>query len=243
MPIQCEEFRQWRLQKIREFKPHVVVNLGDWHDANYASRWDNEDDWDAVAEFDLLAQDARETREALGPKGRIVWLHGNHDDNPQQPGRIPKKVRSAVEFAKMQKLAGLIDDWEIVPYRHDSYFRLGQITFQHGCQTNINAERDQALAYGVPYGLYVCAHTHRPKKLTGIELPGAGPIFGMQFCNVGCGADWTRMHYVTRLNKQRWGRAILVGDYNPRMRTAWHHNRQWDAELLIHSMASPRAAV
>jgi hypothetical protein len=242
VPIHCEEFRQWRLEKIREHKPDVIINLGDWHDANYASRWDNEDDWDALAEFDALRQDAIDTQ-AAAPNAQIVWLHGNHCSNGMQPGRIPKKVRGAVEFAKNEKLRDVTQNWKIVPYGHHEFYRLGQITFQHGCQTNVNAERDQALGYGVPFGLHVSAHTHRPKRIAPIELPGRVPCFGMQYCNVGCGADWSRMHYMDRANKQLWGRAVLVGTVNAKQRRAWFGSRQWDGELLIHSMASSRAAI
>lgn len=242
LPIQSEEFRQWRLDKIREVKPDVVINLGDWIDADGASRWENENDWTLQQEYDALGADAKDIRDAA-PLARLIWVQGNHDANLEQPGRVDKRLRAACNWRKNTSSAFIANDWKIIPYRHEALYRLGQVTFQHGAQTNVNAERDHSLAYGVPFGLHVSAHTHRPKRITPIELPGRVPVFGMQYCNVGCGADWDQMRYMDRLNKLLWGRAVLVGECNATQRRAWFGSQQWSAELLVHSMASPRAAV
>lgn len=240
LPLHHEGFRQWRLEQISKHKPDVVVNLGDWHDSDYASRWaDLNDDhnWDSEAEFALLAKDAGETRKAAGD-AKIVWVLGNHDANPAMPGRVPKKVRASVEARKWDVIGPHVSDWKIVKYAHDSFYRIGQVTFQHGCQTNVNAERDQALLYGVPYGLHISGHTHRPQPVTRIVLPGKVPIFGMHYANVGTGADWDKMRYIQRSNHALWGRGLIVGECNSAR--SWFGSKQWSAELIIHSMASDR---
>lgn len=236
-PVHSEEFRQWRLAKIREIRPDVVVNMGDWLDADAASRWPNEHDWTLQQEYDLAAKDARETREAAGPDARLVWLLGNHDANLEAPNRIPKKLRELCSWRQHLEMHEALKDWTIIPYTHRSYWRLGQVTFQHGAQTNVNAERDQAILYGVPRGLYVMGHTHRPIPVSRVILPGKVPVFGLHYCNVGCGADWDRMEYISRSNIALWGRGLLVGDCNTSQRRNNWATRQWDAELLIHSMA------
>lgn len=218
------------------------MNLGDWHDSDYASRWDNENHWTALSEFEALRDDALDLRKAA-PRARFVWVHGNHDDNPLQPGRVPEKVRGAVEECKRRILEPAIQGWIQVPYAHTSYYRLGQVTFQHGAQTNVYAERDQAIAYGVPFGLHVSAHTHRPKRITPVEAFG-GPIFGLQYCNVGCGADWDQMRYIARSKHHLWGRAMLFGECDASLDpNLLYATKMWDAELKIHSMASPYAAM
>ncbi len=108
LPLHHEGFRQWRLDKIAEYRPDVVVNLGDWHDSDYASRWGDQNDdhdWDSETEFALLAQDAKDIREAASPDARIVFLLGNHDDNGRCPGRVPKKVRASVEEPRLVCIA------------------------------------------------------------------------------------------------------------------------------------------
>jgi hypothetical protein len=239
-PIQHKGFQGFRNDVLRAMDPDWVVNLGDWHDAAFASRWENEEDWDSEDEFRELANDARQINESA-PNARRILLEGNHDDNVSQPGRLPKSVRKSLLARRDSVLGEHIGDWATVPYGHDKFYRIGQITFQHGCQTNLNAERDQTLLYGVPYGLHVSAHTHRPIPPTMIVLPGKVPVYGAHFCNVGTGADWERMRYIQRSNHALWGRGVLIFEVNCKQRRSAFATRQWNADLLIHSMANERA--
>lgn len=239
-PIQHKGYQDFRDDVLRAVDPDWVVNLGDWHDAAFASRWENEEDWDSEDEFRCLADDARRINEAA-PRARRVLLEGNHDDNVSQPGRLPKAVRNSILARRDSILAAHTADWHTVPYGHDKYFRIGQITFQHGCQTNLNAERDQCLLYGVPYGLHVSAHTHRPIPPTLIVMPGKVPVYGAHFVNVGTGADWDKMRYIQRSNHALWGRGVLIFEVNDRQRRSAFASKQWNADLLIHSMANERA--
>ena len=236
LPVHSEQFRQWRLEKIREFKPDVVVNLGDWLDADAASRWPNEHEWTLKDEYRLLAQDANDIREAAGPDAKLVWLLGNHDDNLRAPNRIPKKLREVCSWEQDLDVHEAIRSWRVVPYGHRQHFRIGQLTFLHGAQTNINSDRDQALLYGVQHGLTVSAHTHRPVDITRVVLPGKIPL-EYYFANVGCGADWDKMEYVQRTNIATWGRAILLAEVNDKQRRSSFASKQWTAELIVHSRA------
>jgi hypothetical protein len=150
-------------------------------------------------------------------------------------------LRELVQHYREIKLKPQLKGWKIIPYGHDKKFQLGQITFQHGCQTNVNAGRDQAMLYGVPYGLHVSAHTHRPVPPELIMLPGQVPCFGMHHANVGTGADWEKMNYIQRSKHATWGRAVLIFEVNCKQRRSMFASKQWRADLLIHSMANERA--
>lgn len=133
------------------------------------------------------------------------------------------------------RLAGALTDWRVLPYHARSRYRLGPVTFQHGTDTSVNGDRNQAILYGIPYGLWVGAHSHRPQSVTRIVLPGRVPVFGTHFANVGCGADWDKMDYISRSNISLWGRGILMGECN----AGKDHfsGKEWDAKLILHSEA------
>jgi predicted phosphodiesterase len=236
-PLADEDTTKWRLSEIKQFKPDVVVNLGDWMDADAASRWPNEHQWTLADEYRAVASDAIAVRSAA-PSAKLVWLHGNHDDNLTSPNRIPIKLRDVCSWKNDKGLAQVLKGWTIIPYTHRSYYRIGQVTFQHGAQTNVNADRDQSLLYGVENGLWVGGHTHRPQQITRVVLPGKIPL-NRYFCNVGCGMDWEKMEYVRRSNIATWGHGIVKLLVNPR-RSAFA-SVQWegvDSGIKIHKMVS-----
>lgn len=238
LPIHSEQFRQWRLEQIREYNPDYVVNLGDWIECKFGSRWPSDHKFDARREFHALKADAEDIRNAAS-KAKLVWVHGNHCDNWNQPGRLPEDLRTLVGEYQELLLPEVMSDWIHVPYGHDQFYRIGQVTFQHGCQTNVNAERDQSLLFGVPYGLHVSAHTHRPVDITAVKV-NQHHIFGMYYCNVGTGADWNQMHYMDRLNKENWGRAIVKIEANDQPGKHYYAKRNWEAEFIRHSVKSER---
>jgi hypothetical protein len=238
-PIQHKGFQCFRNDVLRAMDPDWVVNLGDAHEATYASRWPTDQTFDARQEFAVLADDFDQVNQAAS-RAKKVWLWGNHDDNAQQPGRIPEKLVGAIMEYREHILAPVLKGWKQVPYAHDEWYRIGQIVFQHGCQTNVYAERDQAMAYGVPYGLHVSAHTHRPVQPTPVEISRI-PIFGMHYTNVGTGADWSQMNYIKRSKHMTWGRGVLIFETNAKQRRSAFASKQWACDLLIHSMANERA--
>ena len=237
LPVHCESYRQWRLDQIREHKPDYVICLGDQIDADGASRWENENDWTLQTEYTWLAKDFREIEEAA-PGAKLVWVQGNHDANLEEPGRISPKLRAASNWRYNIETHWIADRWKIVPYGARERFRLGPITFLHGAQIGINADRNNALLYGTEWGLTIGVHTHKLNQIQRVVLPGAIPL-NRWFVNCGTGADWDQMKYVNRLNIATWGRGMVIGDCaGADQRRAAYMSRQWDAALLVHSQVA-----
>lgn len=130
-----------------------------------------------------------------------------------------------------------LQDWRITEkYTHDTYLRLGPITFQHGCSTTVNCEKDASYDFGTPYGLYVCGHTHRPIPVTRArERKKKLPFW---YANPGTGANWDRMHYMDRMDKGLWGRgAVLIHTPGISQRRTAYASKVWTAEMREHSWA------
>lgn len=240
-PITDKGYFNWLIGQIEEFKPHIVVNLGDWYEGKWAKRWAKTEDetWSVLAEHKAVAEQANAINAVS--KATKVWLYGNHDDNSfnVHPDRTASDIVPAVHWQENKDVSKALEKWTVVrKYGHDVYKRFGPVTFQHGCETSKAGLTRQALYYGTPYGLYVCGHTHRPEERQ-IEVVDC-PI-PYWYANPGCGADWDRMHYITRQNKQRWGRGCLLIEAKgvDQSRSAFA-SKQWDCELKIHSLADER---
>lgn len=241
-PVSDAENTEWRNRQIAEFQPDVVVHMGDWMDADAASRWPNEHEWTLQDEYDAVAADAR-TINRLVPDAKKVWIMGNHDDNLESPNRIPKKLRDVCSWRNYSPLLYELSSWKIIPYGHRlkyednkwlGGYRIGQVTFQHGAEAGSSADMDQAVLYGVENGLWVGSHTHRPLPVQQAIMRNKIPL-RYWFCNVGCGADWDKMEYVRRSNIARWGHGLLKLHVNP-ARSAFS-SRQWEGEVVIRKMA------
>jgi predicted MPP superfamily phosphohydrolase len=239
--VTSEEWFNWLIKQIEDFKPQFMVNLGDNYEGKIAKRWAKWEDekWTHLDEHKAAARLAREINERV--EGEKVWLYGNHDDNVfgTQPDRIPADMRDALHWRNNVETAQAFQDWKVYEtYTHRTYHRIGQVTFQHGCATNQTAEKDAAYLYGVPHGLYVCGHTHRPVPVTRaqerkVRLP-------YWYANAGCGVDYSRLHYMDRLSTGLWGRgclAIEISESSVSNSKAFYGSSQWSAELRIESWA------
>jgi predicted phosphodiesterase len=240
-PITSETYFNWLMRLLEEVKPDAFINLGDWYEGKAAKRWPSwsDENWDIEKEHLEVAKQANEINSRVS--GLKVFMWGNHDDNQfgDVPDRIHKDVKSAVHYRNNVNVAPALKDWKVIEeYKHETTFRLGQLTFQHGAAANNSAEKDCAYLYGVPYGLYVCGHTHRPLEVTRaqerkVRLP-------YWYANPGCGANFDRMHYMDRLSKALWGRGAIVGevsDSSVSNSKAFYGSPQWSAELRIESWA------
>jgi predicted MPP superfamily phosphohydrolase len=234
LPVHDEATRQWRLDQIERFQPDYIINLGDWLDADAATRWPNEHEWTLADEYRLLAKDAREIS-LRAPQAQKVWLLGNHDDNLRAPNRIPKKLREVCSWEQNPDVQAALDGWKTIPYSERHYFRLGHVTFRHGCSAAVNCDRNGAMLHGVVNGLTVGAHTHRPVQPTQVILPGKLPL-PYWYANVGCGADWNKMEYVTRSNIALWGHAVGLIQVNLKPRSS-AVGCQWECEIKVRKMA------
>lgn len=242
-PITHSGYFEWLLGQIEEFKPDVIVNLGDWYEGLASKKFDSYDDEDWTTEDEHVAVGLQaEAINAVAPMARRVWLWGNHDDNlfGKQPGRIPAGLRSLIKYSRDIEAWKGLKEWDIrAKYSHREKFRLGPITFQHGCAISRSAEKDGAYLYGVPFGLYIQGHTHRPVAVS--QARERNVLLPYWFANPGTGMDYDRANYMARNSMALWGRGVIVGETaGATQRRSAFASKNWEAELRIHSLADER---
>lgn len=232
-PLEDKEAIDWLIGEIGERKPNVIVHLGDGHEADSASRWPSEYSWTLAEEFkshdDLLGR-----IRGAHPGARRVFLPGNHDANIQAIGRIDKKLRDLCDYRDREpELKHWEQPAEYIYDRYKGVFRLGQVTFAHGYESGVGADEIQSITLGVPYGLYVGGHTHKPLPVTQAKRTSAIPL-PFWFANAGTMRDIWDVPYMERKRRHQWGQATVIGEVaitkSPRM------TRQWNAETVVYRM-------
>lgn len=242
-PLQDEEAIGFLLSQIEDHKPDFVVNLGDIFEAQAASRWPKEYTWALKYEFEVAnnyLNKVRMTAEAVNPDVECVWLPGNHDDNIQSLNRIASDLRGLCN--PMDHVAELRNKFWKVPtrYVHDrelGCYRLGQVTFAHGFEHSVNSDESQAIKLGIPYGLFVSGHTHRPVVVTRARKTQKVPL-PYWYANPGCMRTMCP-EYVQRMDHSQWGQAVVIGECE-----TWRYADSfiptkplWDAETRVFRMA------
>jgi predicted phosphodiesterase len=238
VPLHCRKAHKTLVSRLQDLKPKYFILLGDGMDGAPASVHKHEHEWDALTEFEQFAKYLRSLREAAGNDTEFVWLHGNHDANyyAPHPDRIARSVRKLVHWdvahTSLREEARL---WKQVPYSHRQVFRLGPVTFQHGCEHGVNATRDQCQLYTPEYGLYVGGHTHRPEVVTPAMMTPRIPL-NKHKCNAGCQLDFSRVDYMERKSMAAWGHAMAYGEANADKKRIRFGSVQWDANVEIWEM-------
>lgn len=245
-PITDEKYWLWLINQIDEFRPDFLIHLGDALEATGASRWEVKENQDPciLNEFVVFSEQVKNLN-LIAPKAKKIFLYGNHDSNLLHEERVPKGMRKLVQHYWSEIQDGVMKDWVFpcAKYGHRQYFRLGQITFQHGgntgkARTNSHLYK-QAIAYGVPNGLHVSAHTHAPIEVEQMQwLDQPSPYW---IANVGTGMDWEKAGYMERASQELWGGALVRGTVSRNSvdkREGWFAKPQWSAETVIFSKAS-----
>ncbi len=241
-PITHKPFFNWLIEQIEEFKPHVIINLGDWYEGLAGSRHarDPRQKWSLFDEHRSVLEQAQAIR-AASPESLKVWLYGNHDDNlfGIHADRLPDDIREVANWRNNDGLAKELADWHVIEnYGHRKNWNLGQVTFAHGCALTEKAPQDAAYQYAAPYGLYISGHTHRPQPVTQCkERKGYLPYW---YANPGTGIDFDRCYYMERMSMAEWGRGVVVGEVHAdglRAGRKLMAKPNWSAETRIHSFA------
>jgi predicted phosphodiesterase len=235
-PLEDRAAVDWMIGRIEDEKPDVIVHLGDGHEADSASKWPAENDWEIRDEWESHNGFLERVRKAY-PKARRVFLPGNHDDNFAQIGRIDNRVRNALHYRDHEPA---LAHWEQpAPYvycRRKGVFRIGQVTFAHGYECGANSDEMQSILLGVPFGLFVSGHTHRPTPLVGRARRSANVPLPYWFANAGCLRD-LKPAYMQRKRSHLWGQGVVIGEAmplkSPRM------SRQWEARVEIFRTSDP----
>jgi len=231
-PCQDDEAIDFLYNQISRRKPDVIVHLGDGHEANSASRWPNEYDWSLSYEFELHNKFLRKIRN-ISKKSRRIFLPGNHEDNLQAINRIDPKVRDLCDYKKHEEE---LNYWEIpIEYIYCAkrgVWRLGQVTFGHGYESHQSADEFHSILLGVPFGLYVGGHTHKPIEPTQAHRTKSVPL-PYWYANAGCLREM-KPNWMKRRRTHQWGQAVVVGTTalvkSPRM------SKMWSAKTIIHKM-------
>lgn len=232
-PLEDRDAVEWMLDQIAVRQPDYVLHLGDGHEADAASRFPSEYDWTLADEFHSHNAFLREVREAYEPAQRI-FIEGNHDANLQAWNRINKKLRGLCNPYDHEP--ELRNHWvKGCDYEYSSrgVFRLGQITFGHGYSSATHADEQMSVELGIPYGLWVGGHTHRPlavtqaKKTARINLP-------YWYSNAGC-LRILKPNFASRMRTSQWGHAIVVGEFKEPETPVFA--REWAAETIVYRMS------
>lgn len=228
-PLEDPEAIRWLHRQIEDVKPDYVVHLGDLLEADGASRFPAETNWDLKDEFNAAEKLLKGLRSVGGPECTYVLLPGNHDDNILAQNRIDKRLRGLCDWRDLREMDNWIIGADYNYCRKRGVYRLGQVTFSHGYEANASAGKHEAVYLGNEYGLYVHGHTHRPMPVTQALMTQTRPL-RFWYANAGTLADMDR-EYMKRKRKQLWGQACVVGEVqmikSPRM------SRCWSAETRI----------
>lgn len=224
----------WALDLIRDFKPDYLVNGGDTLDSDAASRWNPESPMSLEDEYRIADRITIKLAEAA-PNAKKVFLEGNHEHNILAQHRIPKPLRSLCDY---RKHIPSLKDWTRLPYIYDErgVFRLGQVSFFHGYAAGNLSDRTQAVVLGVPYGLTVCGHTHRPVPVTQVQLTQGLPL-PYWYANAGTLGP-LKPEYMTRQRTDQWGAAVVLGECL--MGRAHRPSPEWEAEVRMYQGKGPR---
>jgi len=237
-PLEDRKAIDWLLTQIASYQPDVIVHLGDGHEASGASVHPNEERFTLKEEYaahDKLLGDIRKAATHKGRRNaRLVFLPGNHDDNILAACRIDSKVRELCDYRKHEpELTNWEQPAEYIYDRKKGTFKLGQVTFAHGYEAGMGGGRFQSVLLGMPYGLTVTGHTHRPEHVTRAMMTQGVPL-PFWWANAGCMRD-LKPDYVKRKRTHLWGQAVVVGECeevkSPRL------SRAWEAETRIFRMS------
>jgi 3',5'-cyclic AMP phosphodiesterase CpdA len=235
--LEDKEFQEWLLDQIGTRNPDVIVDLGDAHEAISASRWPHEYDWTLSDEFKASDAYRKEIRR-ISRNSRKVFLRGNHDDNLLTLNRIDRQLRDLCDYRDHEPELQYWKQPTTYEYsRENGVFRLGQATFGHGWEAGVSADEMQSILLGVPYGLWVGGHTHRPEPVTQAMRTKAVPL-PYWYANPGCARDIDDVPYMERKRRHRWGQGIVVGESGH-----WRYEQslmpqspQWEAETIVFRM-------
>ena len=231
-PLQDNEAIDFLFRKISRFKPDVIVHLGDGHEANSASRWPNEYDWPLSLEFRCHNDFLKRIRK-ISPNSKKVFLPGNHESNLISINRIDKKLRDLCDYRDHEdELNYWEQPAEYIHSRTRGVWRLGQVTFAHGYEISAAADELQSIMFGVPYGLYVGGHSHKPIEVLQAHRTRAVPL-PYWYCNAGTLGGLYPV-WMDRRRSNQWGQAVVTGD--AALTKGSRSSRMWNAEVDIFRM-------
>lgn len=208
------------LKFAKQFKPHLIVHLGDWSDCTClrggAAGTSDESvriQPDIDGGLDFIAQ-LRELSEEM-------WcFDGNHEQRLFRFLHSPKARDS--ELAELL-LKRIDDEMRRLKVRHIPYRgiwesrKLANYTLMHGAGMGGINSLQQHVNF---YGNVVIAHIHAPHVCKGTRCDGATGFSVGTLCNID------RMDYAAgRFNTGRWAAGFVWGEFNASRAQLWLHDQ------------------
>ena len=229
-PYQDKAGVTWLIKEISDYKPEVIVLLGDVCDTECLSRFAKQNAISLEQEYQA-GDKCAETIHDHAHGAKIIWMQGNHEERCFRPDY--SALSELIDYRIHVKASS---KWTHYPYelRQDKCFSIGQVTFAHGWNTNDASIKKETIILGVPNGLYIHGHTHRPHcvkqvKMGAVDLP-------YWYANTGTFIQTNpKPEYMKKRDDHQWGQGLVIGHANPKRR--WGHKCDWAARLLLRKMA------
>jgi predicted phosphodiesterase len=226
-PLHDEKACDWLVKEISNRQPDYIVNLGDMFDGACLSTFEKTgDESELMEEYESTGELLQKIKDAR-PRAKRVWMMGNHEQRMFRP--FHAKLSGLIDYRKQIPEAKA---WEHKPYvQHpDATFKLGQVSFYHGFSASVGACKSEAVKLGVPHGLTVSGHTHRPHPVHRISM-GRTPL---PYWMLNVGTLIGKCDYMATKDDSLWGQALAFGNVDPNVR---HAGRQhWEAEMVLRKM-------
>lgn len=218
---------KWLVNQIAERQPNFVVNLGDFFDAECLSSHAKSKKTTLGHEYDS-AGELLEAIHNASPRSKLIYMEGNHEQRMRRP-----EWSDVSDLLDYRKHIEPCKRWKHIQYRYEpnSIFRIGQVSFYHGFVTSRGAVKGESVKLGVPYGLTVSGHTHRPFPIHRITM-GITPL-PYWHCNVGTFIQ-TDVEYMLTKDTSLWGGAICTGWAQDNIRCDL--KQHWEAEIVPYRM-------
>jgi predicted phosphodiesterase len=239
VPLTDPDWETWLVKRIKKEKPDVIVHMGDGHEALSASRWPSVYHWTMQDERRAMSKHFDRISKAA-PNARKIFLMGNHDDNMLNVLRIESAKYGEETFDWTTWYPQLEGDWEIgSEYVYDPKWgaiNLGQVTLTHGYSAGTNADKEMAIVLGMPHGLTISGHTHRPSPVTKVQATTRLTL-PYWTANPGCGRT-LKPDYVKQKLTADWGQGLVLFWYEDwRYPNYMPKEPRWEAVTEIFKMS------
>jgi predicted phosphodiesterase len=198
------DVKAWKvmLRAARQFKPQIMVTLGDFGDYYCTSRHPKDPNRSRDLQFEVDANNAAlDELDELGVKDKR-FIAGNHEYNLSK--YLMEKAPELFNMVKVEKLLRLKErGWAYTPY-HD-YTRVGKLYLTHDTgASGANAHTKASNDFG---SNAVIGHTHRMSTNYSTTITGKAHLAAM----LGWLGDREKAEYMYKANTRHWSLGFGTG--------------------------------
>lgn len=227
LPIHDPDGLDWLVEQIEERKPQVLVCLGDMIDSDCLSSFAKSNLTALKREYESVNGFCERLNDAA-PNARKVWLMGNHEQRAFRPEHA--HLSELIDYRRHITAARRWKHMDYI-YHPENAFTLGQVSFFHGRSVGQAACKREAIQMGVPYGLYVHAHTHRPHPVHRVSMG----VTKLPYWHANSGTFIApKPEYMLNKDDSLWGQGIVVGHAETKRRFDGKCN--WSAQTIVRRM-------